>query len=556
MLERKLGGERMHNRTGLIAVIVIGMLASSAMAAVQRPASRVDAVTVYPSGATVTRIADVVLTAGRNDLHFGDLSVGLDRDRIQVEVLGDGVDLGHIRWREVVQREAVDAAVRNLQAQIDALQSRLVEIDDSISTAELKWQFLQGIAQGYAKESWFEGARGQADIESWRGAMAVLEEGGADARAVIRANRQQRTQVERELSEKQRELQQLQGQQRVSLELQVALTAARAQPVQVLLHYYQAQAGWFPQTTVRVDSESGDLRLLQQAQVRQQTDEVWDDVALTLSTSEPTGTMQAPDVPSQFLELRDPANPAPLGADAAKLRPLSTARVLEELVMEPVAAPSPGAKIGAYAVSYSVAGRVDVDNRAETAGTFEISSQRFVAELITRVVPRISQTAYLMAKFVYDAELPLAANRTLVYVDQVFVGESWMPAALPQDELTLPLGQDRRVAVTVRDEGGRKGQQGLIGRRQQDLTAYRFTVTNRHRSANVIEVLDYYPTAVDAEIRVTVPRAATPPTVLDFDDKPGVVLWRATLQADESWTIAHQYELSYPADRTVRKRLR
>ena len=113
------------------------------------------------------------------------------------------------------------------------------------------------------------------------------------------------------------------------------------------------------------------------------------------------------------------------------------------------------------------------------------------------------------------------------------------------------MGLDRRIEVSVRDQGPRKDEGGFIGRRKEERTDYVYEIANRRGSATEVEVLDRYPTAVDQAIEVTIPRQATPPTERDYDGKPGLVLWRKTLGAGETWRVNHQYEVSYPADKKI-----
>ncbi len=532
--------------------LLLGLsMAASALAAPQAVDSRIDAVTVYSSGATVTRTTSVSLNAGETVLRFSGLSSEMDRRRVQVELLGDGVRLGQIKFSDVQQRDAFDTQVRDLQQQIEALEDNIAQINDSNRTAELKLKFLDGIAQGYAKESWFEGARGSADISSWRGALQVLDEGSAEARAAIRENNQRKRSAERDLSQLQREMQQLRGQRKVSTDVLVTVSAATAQDAQIKLHYYQRNAGWAPKYVANLDSDSRRLQLTQKAEVTQNTDEDWNNVALTLTTSEPSGAMQAPEVFSEFLRLRDPMVPMAEDMAASGIRRMAATSVLEEVAVQ--AAPKGAAQVdvGAYTVTYQVPGRVDVANDRDDEASFDLAEMNFTTELVTRIVPRESAQAFLVAKFIYDEDLPLYANNMLVYVDQVFVGETWLPTALPQDEITLPVGQDRRVEFSVRNQGGRTGESGFIGRRKQELIANLFEITNRRESATLVEVFDRYPTAVDDDIEVTLPREATPPTETDFDDKPGVIVWRKSLGPAETWGINHQYEISYPADKSL-----
>ena len=527
-----------------------GLVASTAVAA-QSVESRIDAVTVYTSGATVTRLAEVALPPGESVLQFAGLSSELDRRRLQVEVLGDGVTLGQVKFNDVQQRDAFDAQVRELQDKIEAIEDRIRALDDSTRSAELQLKFLDGIAQGYAKESWFEGARGNADISSWQSALQVLREGSATAQAAMRDNARSKRDAEQDLSQLQRDMQQLRGKRKVSTDVLVTIASGGAQTAQIKLHYFQRNAAWSPLYVASLNSNSQQLKLQQKAQVRQNTDEDWSGVTLSLTTSQPSGAMQAPDVNSEFLDLRDPMM---LRADeytASGARKVAAAPVMEEVADRAAANDATAVDIGGYSVTYQVSGRVDVANASDEEATFDLAEMRFNTDLVTRIVPRESADAYLVAKFTYTDDLPLYANNMLIYVDQVFVGETWLPTALPEDEIILPMGQDRRVEFTVRNQGGKKGESGFIGRRKQELIANLFEITNRRGDATVVEVFDRYPTAVNEDIEVSIPAAATPPTQKDFDDKPGVVLWRKSLAPAEQWRISHQYELSYPADKSL-----
>jgi len=509
--------------------------------------TRVDEVTLYGQGATVTRTAQVELARGDSVLVFSGLSAAIDRRRVQVELIGAGVELGQVKFNDVQSAEAIDAQVRALQDQIDAVEENIAAIEDGSSTAQLKLQFLQGIAQGYAKESWFEGARGTADVSSWRGALDVLEQGSAAAKSTIRANAKAIKMAQREHSKLKRDMQNLRGKGLISSDVQVTVASPAAQNVTVKLHYFLRQARWQPQYTAYLDSESKHLRLASRAQVVQYSDEEWLGVKLTLSTSEPSGELAAPEIDSEFLDLEDPQ--AVAVRDVAKRQRATAGMVLEEVVV--AAAPAPTPDVGRYTVTYAVPGRVDVPNDADEQSTFDLVELEFNAELITRIVPRESSTAFLVAKFGYDEALPLYANNLLVYVDQVYVGETWLSTALPGEEVVLPIGQDRRVDFTVRNLGGNKDESGFIGRRKQETTAHLFEIVNRRGTDTLVEVFDRYPTAVHDDIEVDIPNAATVPSERDFDDKAGIVVWRKRLAGGESWKISHQYEVSFPAGRKL-----
>ena len=364
--------------------------------------SRISAVTVYQRGAWVTRQARVTLVAGQQKLIFADLSAAINQQQLQVGLADNngqtpnGVRLGQVQLEDVQQREAFNAQVSALQNKIDAVNLQVSGYEDAKQTAQLKLRFLDGIAQGYAKESWFEGARGNVDISSWRSALTVLDEGASQARADIRTNNEAIREAQQTLSQLKREMQTLRGKQRVSSTVSVALQADTPQSVVVSLRYFQNNASWSPLYTAYLDSERPQLRLIQQAQVSQQTDEDWRGVNLTLSTSVPSGALAAPPVRSEFLDLRDPLERlSRMSGTAPRSAKLAVSEA--QIQMDQAAAPQP--EVGRYSVTYRVPGEVTVSNDTDHKSNFDLAQLEFTPELVTRIVPRLSADTFLVAKF-------------------------------------------------------------------------------------------------------------------------------------------------------------
>ncbi|MEX1266763.1 MAG: DUF4139 domain-containing protein, partial [Woeseia sp.] len=310
-------------------------------------------------------------------------------------------------------------------------------------------------------------------------------------------------------------------------------------------------ARWMPQYEARLDSDTAELTLIQQAMVYQRTDEAWQDVSLSMSTSDPSGALEPGTLSSEFLDLRDPMPQAPQRAAMNKLQMANSDSVEEVVVTGARGVP---AQIGNYAVTYTVPGRVSVANNADDAQALDLDSFDFDVGLVTRIMPRRSEQAYLAARFDYDRNVPLLGSTLRVYVDGAYAGMTTMPTVLPNAEITLPMGDDRRVEVNRVDRGASRGEQGLISRRNTETTDYLFEITNRRRSDTVVEVLDLYPVSRNEDITVDVPRSATTPTVTDVDDEPGVILWRKTLSPGEEWRIEHTYTVTWPTDKVLSRR--
>lgn len=506
--------------------------------------TRVSEVTLYPSGAMVTRTVTVDIPAGESELRLTGLANNIEPEFLQVEISAPDVRIGQVRLSAAEARDAVNASVTALQEKIVTVRTEIQAVADSSAAAERRLKFLDSLAEGYAKASLNSNNGGATSIGSLRAALELLQSGSEDASRLIRDNRLKQSKLQKDVSVLERELAVLNGGALSTVTAAITVNADRATRGDIRLRYYQEDARWYPIYEARLDSYTGALELAQQARVEQATDESWDSVILTLSTSYPSGDLISPEVDSEFLDIVQPAPARNVDMLKRSAGISAAAAGLEEVV---VTASRIRASVGDFAVNYSIPGRTTVSNDSDEAITLDLERFQFATELVTRIVPRQNTQAFLTARFTYTDSLPLYQSEMRVYVDGVFSGLSEMPTALPQTEVTLPMGQDRRVEVKSEIKGGEDGTRGVIGRRKSEVTDYVFEITNRREKPSVIEVVDRIPVARNRDIDVEVPKSATEPTERDIDDQPGLVIWSKNLDGGESWRIRHQYTVSYPA---------
>ena len=254
----------------LFAIALCGTLSAEAID------SRIDKVTVYPSGASrVTRLVRVPLTKGINSIILNGFPSVLDLQRVQVEAASDGVELRSVNIDLVQQQEAYSADVRRLENAIEASRDDIAAIDDVIATAELQLHFLRGLAEGYAGKEHSEAATGQANIASWREALDTLGEGAGSALERIRDARKDRVEAGKNLSVLERELEDMRGRTPSSANLLVSLASASALETDLRVHYFQQQAWWTSTYSANLETSGKVLRLAHEARVNQNTDEDW-----------------------------------------------------------------------------------------------------------------------------------------------------------------------------------------------------------------------------------------------------------------------------------------
>jgi uncharacterized protein (TIGR02231 family) len=159
----------------LLASVVLACLAtlSAVSAAEIGVTSTIETVTVYPDGATVTRVIKTSLPAGDSTLLARDFPPALDPSSLRVEGEG-GVRLmiGAIDARP--PRPKPPATIPELERRIEANKDERGMLDDKIAAATARRKFAQRFADSAPASL---GEKGEArPLAEWRAAFAAVAE--------------------------------------------------------------------------------------------------------------------------------------------------------------------------------------------------------------------------------------------------------------------------------------------------------------------------------------------------------------------------------------------
>ena len=544
--------------TGWLAVISLSLTTLNVYAEIQ---SQVIAATVYEAGVTIQRQARVDIEPGEQTLVLDGIPANSSLHQVAF-LNAPEIKVGQVSIKLVERSDAVSAEVEALEEQIYKQRQKLAGLLDTKQTADLKLQFLAGVAKGYAQQGSLEAARGQADPTTWVKALDVLAEGDARARQERRHSDEEIKRLQQHLDQLERQLARLNGdlKQHATLHISVdrdAKLGANKPNYTLLLSYFQNDAHWHAKMEGRLDTESKTLQLAQKAVVVQRTNENWQNIKLTLSTSTPSGELQPPALLSQFVGIKRPEVHRDNRIEevvVTGVRKRRSSRDIPELAFSGAPVEELSVDIQNYGVNYTVPGRVNVSNISQDEQIFDLTAHSVAVDLLTQIVPSLSNEAFLIAKFRHQQDEPLYANALSIFVDGTFVGETEIENVLPGMEVELPMGRDRGTSVQVRHQGNDKDVRGIVGRRSHQRSYVIFELGNQRNSAKTVEVLGRLPVPEDDSIKVEVPRDATAPVESNLDNRPGIVVWRKQLGPKENWRIHHKYVVSLPAGKQLSER--
>jgi len=264
-------------------VVVAALAAAPARAADVSASSAVDAVTVYPDGASITRVITLDLPAGDHSAVLKDFPLTLDPSSLRVEgEAGAKLTIGAIDAKP--PRAAPPVNLPELDKRIEALKDERVNLQGAIDAAAARRKFAERFAETSPAGI---GDKGEArPIAEWRAAFAAVGEEVASADTAIRDAERKQRELDREIAR----LEQDRAQKPPSrLEVRIELAAAAATRATLRVTYAVRNARWMPLYDARLDSGAKDrkpsLELIRRAEIVQTTGEDWTDVALAVSTA-------------------------------------------------------------------------------------------------------------------------------------------------------------------------------------------------------------------------------------------------------------------------------
>ncbi len=543
-------------------LVTTSLVAIAALAAVPARAadldvmSAVDAVTVYPDGASVTRVITLDVPAGDNTLVAKDFPLTLDPFSLRVEgEAGARLTIGAIDTRP--PRAAPPVNLPELDKRIEALKDERANLAGAINAASARRKFAERFADASPAGI---GDKGEArPIAEWRAAFAAVAEEVASADTAIRDAERKQRDIDREIARLESDRA---AKPPAKLEVRIDLATSAATRATLRVTYAVRNARWAPLYDARLDTGTKDrkpaLELVRRAEITQRTGEDWSNVALAVSTVRTARGGSAPELNSLIVQYPQP--PRPLGEASGRVDVPARNRAM--LAPMPAAAPpeqldkvaeeqQSTVEVGGFHVTFRIPGRVSLGAN-EGAKSLRVSTATIAPDLAVRSVPVRDPTAFLEASFKQNEDAPLLPGRVAIYRDGVFVGRGQMAAAARDEPVRLGFGADDKVKIERTVVRRNEGSAGLIVTTSKtDERAFKTSVRNGHDFPIRILVEDQLPVSENEEIQVEMLPATTPPTATNVRERRGVLEWAFEAKPGEARDISFAWRVRWPKDKGV-----
>ena len=533
-------------------VVVAALAAVPARAANVDANSAIDAVTVYPDGASVTRVIMLDLAAGDTTLVAKDFPLALDPSSLRVEGVAEAkLTIGAIDAKP--PRAAPPVNQSEIDKRIEALKDEHDNLQGAIAAAEARRKFAERFAETSPAGI---GEKGEArPIAEWRSAFAAVAEEVASADTAIRDAERKQRDIDREIAR-------LESDRATKppskLEVRIDLASPAATKATLRVTYAVRNAHWTPLYDVRLDTGAKDrkpaLELVRRAEITQSTGEEWSNVALGVSTVRIARGGSAPDLNSLVVQYPQPPRALPAGvvSDSNKLRSMAPAPTAAAEAAPPRAEEQQAtAEIGAFQATFRIPGRVSV-GASEGTKSLRISTATIAPDLVIRSAPVADPTAFLEASFVQSEDAPLLPGRVAIYRDGAFVGRGKMAAAGKDETVRLGFGADDKVKIERAVIKRNEGSAGLIVTTSKtDERSFKTSVRNGHDFPIKVAIEDQLPVSENDDIVVEMLPSTTPPTTTNLRDKRGVLEWALEAKPGEVKDVMFAWRVRWPKDKGV-----
>ena len=546
-------------RNAFLAALLTSTILTPAKADEINAQSMIDAVTVFPQGAEITRIVKTKVTSGEHTLILDDLPGDVDPQSIRVSSGANGkLEIRSIDSNPVyvTSDEQVAGQRKLIETEIETLQDKIAAYNQQTETLNYQRKLIQdtAIRPITVNQNNSETQSSNPDLGSLFDLVAQRLQQLDDQSLKLKINIRNASKQINDLNIK---LHELAPKQHVKLNVAVDFASEQNTDAQFLVKYRIHNAGWQPFYDARLKigkkAETPDLELIRRAQIVQHTSENWENVALTLSTTRSTGATSAPELyPTEFM----PPHVQPV----YKTKRYSSDEVrnqlssLESEVMQDKAdgslAPVEEKEVAqaftaGFQAAYKITGRYTVDNKG-TAKKVKISSETLNASLSVHAAPALDLNAYLTANFTPKGANPLLPGRVMLFRDNIYMGQGYIPLVASGEQHELGFGIDDQVKITRSEAKRKTGESGILTRENVEENSWVTKVKNLHDREMNIKVYDRMPFAVNENIEISLMNNMTRPTEREIDDKRGIFGWEYDMKSGEEKTIRFGYRITHP----------
>lgn len=524
-----------------ISLILSGFFVSLFGADSKEVKSAISKVTVYQQGAQVERNVSTSLPAGKSTIKLSELASSIDANSIQASAKGSFTILAVNQKYRSKEDSDYPIEITNLQDSIESIQFRIELGNNMISTLNEEKRMIQ--------------VNNKVDYSKLGFATEDLEDLSDFYRERIGdildqiSNEKRRNKVHQKKNQKlQQELQGLinEWNQRNG-ELYVDVYAEKQTDATFSVSYYVNNAGWYPTYNIKSNDISKPITLNYNAQVYQNTGVDWQNVRLTLSTTDPRLNNNKPFMAPWRIDFINPVrfDGYAIESNTRNINFKANDAMLAEDEVAGTAANFVQVNQQTTSVTFDIAIPYNIPSDGQYQ-TVNIQNLDLEAEFEYYAAPKLSEKAYLIAKVKNWEDKNLLPGEANIYLQNSYVGKSSINTSSTSNFLELSFGVDPQVVVDrlrIKDYCSTS----FLGNNKKEQVGYRLKIRNTKNVPIKILVQDQIPVTGNEEISISVEDLSDG----ELNKDTGIVSWNATVLPASTKIFELKFEAKFPKDKAI-----
>ncbi|MBC7363627.1 MAG: mucoidy inhibitor MuiA family protein [Candidatus Aminicenantes bacterium] len=518
-----------------------------------RVKTKIDSVIVFPDRAQVFRRGQTTLSPDVKTLVFEGLPATLNDSSLRISGKGSArlKFLGVEVLKKYLETEQLPE-VKKIKEEIRAVEAEISRIKGQEAVLDSQEKFLNSFSVAYSNQTARELAVGRPDLPGLDKFLDYLSTRLQKIQKARQDNARQLTESQARLESLKKKLNEIMpARAREEKSIRVLVDVSQSGRFEVELSYFVSPASWKPAYTMRLLPESAEIELTNVALVWQKTAENWDEVKLTLSTTQPEVLSVPMELKPWYLN-DETLRPLPLEermtVKMARPQMLSQEEITSET--EEVAAEVSAELETAETVENWAAVNFDIKNLWTIPGDgverrVPVAVEKLTTNFDYLAIPKIQETVFLRARAKNTLGYPLRPGKVDLFTGQDFTGNGYLKYVPVGDEFKMFFGSDAQVKVKrelVKKEKSKTS--GVFKDKVQKISlAYKITLENlRHRPVEV-ELVDQIPVS---QVKYIVVKDVKITPAPDKQDEKGIITWKVTLEPGKKLEFKLSFSVEYP----------
>ncbi|HYG14687.1 MAG TPA: DUF4139 domain-containing protein [Bacteroidia bacterium] len=488
-------------------------------------------VTLYLTGATITRTAQVDIDAGFTTLVISGLSSQLDSRSIQV---GLGTDVSILSVTDKSLTTIDEKKLPILRFLTDSIEMVKYEMELERNTYFALDQELSLIL---ANKS-IGGANSGVEVPELEEALILYRKELPEIKKKLLLSTMRLKKLQTNLDTlNNRYYEFKRNNERYVQQVSLTVSSDNRVTAPLTISYYVGNAGWTPKYDIRALKVDEPVTLAYKAEMRQNTGENWDGVRVILSTNNPMYTPALPSLYTNFIELNEYYN----NSRAENTYRLQDQMKKEKNQFEPAFADD------AYKnnlinsdINIEIPFKVRLKSDNQPMVT-EVNKHQLPVVYKFFTVPKAELATFMKANITGWEEVNLIYGEANLYLEGTYLGKTNINPETIEDTLSVYMGKDRRIVVK-RNKVKEKSGKNFFGNKITQTVEWEIEVRNTKKEAVTVEIQDQIPVSKDESLAVEKDNLGG----AELNEETGLLTWYRTLQPGETIKLRFGFTLKYP----------